>query len=156
MSAKLYIRRARLVDAVLLARNARQSDVEEVEALGVCTLLEGTQHSIAVSERSYSAFIGDRLLCIGGIERLSVLLLSGRPWLLGTTLVDERPGTFMRGCRPQLARIARGYAFLENYVYAENGRTINWLQRLGFTVHFPAIPYGIYGRPFYRFTMGER
>ena len=156
MNEKLYIRRARLQDANWLAIDARQSDVDEIEALGWLAIDEAVRRSIMMSDRSYSAFIGKRLLAIGGIERISSLLYSGRPWLVGTTLVDERPGTFMRGCRPQLARLARGYAFLENYVYAENGRTINWLQRLGFTVHFPAVPYGIHGKPFYRFTMGER
>jgi len=156
VNEKLYIRRARLIDASTLAPEARQSDLDEVAALGWQAIDSAVRHSIMMSDRSYSAFIGKQLLAIGGIERISSLLYSGRPWLIGTKLVDARPGTFMRGCRPQLARMAAGYRFLENYVYVENGRTINWLQRLGFEVHFPAVPYGIYGKPFYRFTMGER
>jgi hypothetical protein len=91
--------------------------------------------------------------CILGVEIVSKLTLTGRPWLLGTGAVEDHALPFLRRSRFCLDAMLAIAPELENYVDARNAVSIAWLRWLGFSID-PAEPYGALGRPFHRFHMG--
>lgn len=72
-------------------------------------------------------------------------------WALTTELVERYPSAFHRASRCFVGYIKPAYDRLLNFVPSSNTVTIEWLLRLGFTVHDMPTPYGVTGEDHYLF-----
>ena len=96
--------------------------------------------------------IDGSVVCIHGVALLNAAAGIGSPWMLGTDGIDSGWRPFLKGSREWIADVRTRYAELTNYVYAENKKSIQWLEWLGFTVE-PAEPRGVNGAMFCHFHM---
>jgi hypothetical protein len=136
----------------LLIANLRDSDREEILAMGYDDVEAAIRQTYRASTVAWSGWVDDDLLCVFGVQAGSYLLGHGVPWMLGTPTMNKYEIRFLHNCKPVVEQMLRGYPRLTNYVYARNKRTIRWLKWLGFTVH-PPRPAGLKQEPFCRFTM---
>src|SRR6478735_11958123 len=58
----------------------------------------------------------------------------GRPWLLMTDAAGRQHVTLVRLGRIYTAAMHRHYSRLENWIHADNNRTIRYLTRLGYAI----------------------
>jgi len=129
--------------------------VDRKEIYYLCTLdpLPAIQTSVAHAVAAFTGVVDGEIACIFGVTRRSRLSAVGVPWLLGTDALDAAPATFMRHSRVYFERMQQAFPLMENYVLAENTKTVKWLRWLGFEMEPPA-PYGAFGEPFIRFGKG--
>ncbi|MDR6455499.1 hypothetical protein [Variovorax paradoxus] len=71
----------------------------------------------------------------------------GSIWMLGTPELESIPLSFLRACRPALARAHALYPTLACAAWRENALHLNWLRWLGFTANDVGHPHFI---PHYR------
>lgn len=128
------IREATVDDIPALAAGMRQADRDEVEASHGHNAEEALTSSFAWSSRAWTGLINGEPVCMFGVGPISVLAGRGAPWMLGTTLVERWPRTFLRRCRPCVAAMLAVYPWLENYVDERNTLSQKWLAWLGFTL----------------------
>lgn len=138
-----------------IAERVRQSDRDELWALGCHTPLDALILSFKVSPLAWTGMIDKQPVCMFGVGPGAILTSTGRPWLIGTDLMDEYSMTFLRRCRGVVREMLTHYRHLENYVDVRNVRAITWLKWLKFKFDEPA-PYGFLNQPFMRFTMERR
>lgn len=138
--------------ARMLARTMRQADANEVWAAAGVMPLTGLVCSLGLSEKAWSGFYDDRLVCMFGVSRLSLLSGQGAPWMLGSEDLPKYAIPFLRRNRDYVEDMRQGYEALVNYVDARNLLSIRWLKWLGFTIEDPQ-PWGPFRLPFHRFTM---
>lgn len=106
-------------------------------------------------ERSAMAWAGladGQLVCLFGVVPLSLVGVTGVPWLLGSDAVCSYSRQFLRRNRAYVALMLREYPLLANVVDARNDVSIRWLGWLGFTFGRPQ-PMGARGLPFIPFKM---
>lgn len=157
MAAKFraVIRRPDEWDAFRLARDLRQRDRDEVWASAGPDVEGAIANAVQASgDLCWSVCNGadfDRLVWVIGCA--PVALGIGSPWLLATDDVQLCPGTLTKLTKAHIAEMLKVYPRLVNMVDARNGDSVRWLARLGFVIE-PAVPYGVAGLPFHRFTMG--
>lgn len=149
---KVDITEACEVDAIELIRNLRQADKEELEALDDIHPFISIINSIKVSDMCWTARVDGKLMAIFGVAPVNLLASEGRPWLIGTPLVDSKPKIFLENCENYIDLMADRYETMHNYVDARNVKSIRWLSWLGFEIS-EEEPYGKYGMPFHRFEM---
>ena len=151
MSAPVVeIRPATVADALALV--LRQADREEVEAL---TGRDPREALVASVERSASAWAGlanGELVCLFGVVPMTLVGVTGIPWLLGSESVTRYGRPFLRRNRIWLREMLREFPVLRNVVDARNAVSIRWLAWLGFTFGTPQ-PMGVRGLPFIPFEM---
>jgi hypothetical protein len=138
-----YVRHAMPGDTWLLLPTVKQSDIDELAALGV-TPDECMRGGMEHSRRSFILFIaGEPAAMFGCVEHVT----HGVPWSVVGTIVDRYPLPFLRTSRAYINSLPM---FLENAVDVRNVKTIQWLRWLGFTIEKPR-PMGLMGEPFHRF-----
>lgn len=151
MSAPVVeIRPATFRDALTL--EMRRADRDEVEALSGRTPREVLVASV---ERSASAFAGladGKLVCLFGVVPVSLIGVTGIPWLLGSDDVCAYSRQFLRRNRVYVREMLAEFPVLTNVVDARNGVSIRWLRWLGFMMGAPT-PMGVRGLPFIPFRM---
>jgi RimJ/RimL family protein N-acetyltransferase len=150
MSALVEIRPATAADALALV--LRRADREEVEAL---TGRDPHEALVASVERSAAAWAGladGELVCLFGIVPMTLVGVTGIPWLLGAESVTRYGRPFLRRNRAWLREMLREFPVLRNVVDARNTVSIRWLEWLGFTLGAPQ-PMGARGLPFIPFEM---
>jgi hypothetical protein len=151
MSAPVVeIRPATAADALALV--LRKADRDEVEAL---TGRDPREALVASVERSASAWAGvadGELVCLFGVVPVSLVGVTGIPWLLGSEFVMRYGRPFLRRNRAWLREMLREFPVLRNVVDARNTVSIRWLGWLGFTLGAPQ-PMGVRGLPFIPFEM---
>lgn len=133
-----------------LVPNVREADRRELWAGWRHTPEQSMRFGLERSSHVWTGFIDFEPVCMFGAVPVSLLGGSGVPWLIGTDKLVEHQMTFLRRCRPQLARMQRVYEHLTNYVAAENAAAVRWLEWLGFTLHEP-MPFGPDGVAFRMF-----
>ena len=141
-------------DLAYIGAHMRLADRQELEAAqGPVDPQEALYRAVLLSTSSW-VLVGrsGRPFAAFGVAPLSLLDGSGLPWLLGTDEAAREGRTLVREGRKYVPRMLEEHPHLVNYVDARNGRSVEWLRRLGFTVHAPA-PYGVAGLPFHRFEM---
>lgn len=130
-------------DTWLLLPTVRQSDIDELAALGVTPemcMRGGMEHS----RRSFTLFIhGQPAAMFGCVEHAT----HGVPWMVICDAAVRWPIPFLRCTRRYADSLNM---FLENYVDARNTHVVRWLRWLGFALDEPA-PWGLHGEPFHRF-----
>lgn len=149
----IEIRPATVADAHALV--LRAADRAEVEAL---TGREPREALVASVERSASAWAGyadGELVCLFGVVPMTLVGVTGVPWLLGADAVTRYGRPFLRRNRLYVREMLRAFPVLRNVVYARNTVSIRWLAWLGFTLGTPQ-PMGVRGLPFIPFSMSAR
>lgn len=136
-------------DAEILFANLRASDRTECEAYGV-DILEMIRSSIARSTLCWTGFAEGKLGAVLGVTPLGNTPGIGVPWMLGTPVLDANQRVLVRLTPHYIGRMLAAYPHLTNFVHAKNTTSVQWLRRLGFTLH-EAEPFGPYGEPFHRF-----
>lgn len=141
-----------MADAEWLACGLRERDRQEAIA----------SHGPAVLSTLYGAIMASLGMCWTAEGERPVFIIGcapvapgvGSPWLLGTDEVALYPGALTRIAKRHIAIMRETYPVLLNYVDERNADSVGWLRLLGFKVDEP-VPYGVEGRPFHRFSMGD-
>ena len=129
----------------------RECDAAEVRACGHDPL-EAARRSVAQSLLCWSAFEGDKLICILGCAPISLVSGIGSPWMLGTPLLDKHSRILVRVTPRYIGTMLKAFPHLVNYVHTHNHTSKRWLRRIGFTLE-EAAPFGALGEAFHRFEM---
>ena len=108
--------------------------------------------SMVKSDISMTGLADGQVVCMFGIGSVSVLSLTGVPWMLATDDLEKHARAFLRRNKKVLAEMSEGYTLLRNYVDERNTVAIRWLEWLGFTI-LPPIPFGMDQLPFHPFEM---
>lgn len=144
------IRPATVEDALALV--LRQADREEVEALTGRDAREALVESVVRSAAAWAGLANGELVCLFGVVPMSLVGVTGIPWLLGSDAVTRYGRPFLRRNRAYLREMLREFPVLRNVVDARNTVSIRWLEWLGFTLGTPQ-PMGVCGLPFIPFEM---
>lgn len=143
-------------DIEYIAGNLRLADQQELIASRGQdgSFFQIVAEAVGVSTKAW-AMVGEDLrpTAVFGVAPVSLLHRAGSPWLLGTDALFGHARTLVVWGRWYVARMREMYpGGLHNYVDARNVLSVNWLKRIGFTIH-PPEPYGVEGQPFHLFTM---
>lgn len=138
--------------APLLA-DLRECDRLEMEASSGADLETALRTSINLSDQPFAGWAGDKLVCLFGAVRLSIMSDIASPWCLGTTQMARNAAEVIRHTRSWVEWVREDFPKLSNYVDARNRASIRWLRGIGFTID-PPIPFGVSGLPFHHFHMG--
>lgn len=114
-----------------IVENMRAEDIEELALLGL-TPLYAVENSFEYAKAAWTGLVDGVPVCMFGVSP-SDSPLKGRPWMMGTKLLEAHAMIFLRRCRPQVLMMLRLYPFLENFVSVDNKRAIEWLRWLGFS-----------------------
>lgn len=132
-----------------IAANVRLDDRRELGLLG-WEPAQALRLSLRSSLAAWTGTVDDVPVCMFGVSRGE--LGEGRPWMIGTSDLDQYAIIFLRRCRGQIAEMLNLSPVLANYVSLENSRAIQWLAWLGFTFDDP-VPWGRSRKPFQRFEL---
>ncbi len=146
------ITRATLSDALELAAKMREADKEEVWASHHVTPTQSLLFAVSTAHVALSVRCDGVLTMIFGVSRRNGP--GACPWMLSSEELDAYAVTFYRMTKDNIQAQLNAYGYLENYVDVRNTRSIRWLKWLGFKFDEPA-PYGMDGKPFMRFSMGD-
>ena len=149
-SPEVNIRPATFRDALTL--ELRKADREEVEALTGRNPRAALVESVERSSSAWAGLADDKLVCLFGVVPMSLIGVTGVPWLLGSDAVTPYGRPFLRRNRAYLREMLREFPVLRNVVDARNTVSIRWLEWLGFTLGTPQ-PMGVRGLPFIPFAM---
>jgi hypothetical protein len=130
----------------------RRADREEVEALSGRNPREVLVESVEKSASSWAGLADGRLVCLFGVVPMSLVGVTGIPWLLGSDDVCAYGRPFLRRNRAMIDRWLADFPVLTNVVDARNTVSIRWLRWLGFRLGEPT-PMGPRGLPFLPFRM---
>jgi hypothetical protein len=140
----------------LLLANIREADAKECWDFNCSTPERAITEAVRLSTLCWSGFIDGEMVAMFGVAPIGGdLMKSGRPWLMGTELVDRYPRTFCRNCIPYISTMRDEFKRLSNYVALSNSRAIFWLKWLGFNV-YPPEPVGPFLQDFCYFEMRGR
>ena len=133
-------------DLPLLAATLRACDLKEIE-LGTASLpLEAVTTACGYSDFTQSIWTEAGLLAgSGGVAARQPGV--GSIWMLGSPELESIPLSFLRACRPAIARAHALYPTLACAAWRENALHLNWLRWLGFTQNDVGHPHFI---PHYR------
>lgn len=137
----------------LIAARIRPADMREVWALYRQTPLECLNESFRISRLAWTGLVDGVPICMFGAVQADPSGRAGRPWMIGTDLLDRYEIVFLRRCREQVETMQMCFESLENVVDARNVRAIKWLRWLGFSFSEPE-PMGPDLIPCLRFTRG--
>jgi hypothetical protein len=87
-----------------------------------------------------------------GAAPLNILEGRGHAWLLMTDVAAAHSIALVRLGRIYTAAFHRHYAILQNWIHADNDKTIRWLSRLGYVVGPVDVMRGQPMRPFVRYV----
>lgn len=156
MAAEYLFRDVTDDDIEYIAANMRQADIAEMLAAGDArTPLEALSQSVKESSLCVAVEHDRELLCIGGAAAKSLLSSDGIPWMLCAQDIERHSKLFLLHGAQCISVLLLRYAMLENYVDANNVKSIRWLKRMGFTIHKP-MPHPNSGRMFCRFSISRQ
>lgn len=144
----IEIRAATLDDARTIER--RPAGLAEVQAWSSDPPEVALEHSIAHSSEAWAGLADGELVCLFGVAPLTLVGVTGVPWLAASAAIARHRTAFLRRNRAMIDRWQEQYPVLRNFVDARNAVSIRWLRWLGFTLG-PAVPLGIAGLPFHIF-----
>ncbi len=147
---EITIRPASFRDALIL--EMRLADREEVEALSGRNPREVLVESVEKSAEAWAGLADGNLTCVFGVVPMSLVGVTGIPWLLGSVEIERYRRPFLRRNRAMIDRWLADFPVLTNVVDARNTTSIRWLRWLGFRLGEPAL-MGVHGEPFIPFRM---
>jgi hypothetical protein len=134
----------------LIAARVREADRQELWASGLHGASEVMHQGIDISEVAWTGLIDGVPVCMFGVAPVTVIGGLGRPWMVGTDMLDKHQMVFLRRCREYVDFMLQMYPVLENYVDARNVQAVKWLMWLGFSFSEPEL-MGPFSLPFCRF-----
>ena len=143
--------RAEMHHIPAIVRNIREADREELLASSNRTPNEVLIQGLMISEMAWTGMVDGEPVCIFGVAPCETAGV-GRPWMIGTKLLEKYQMVFLRRCKPRVVIMQCLFEVLENWVDARNTRAIQWLKWLGFSFSEP-VPAGPFSLPFCRFDM---
>lgn len=146
------VREATFYDVIDMHDDMRQSVKDELWAIGALTPLEALTQELEFCEDCRVFEVDGKPLCIWGVYQDSIIGNSGRPWLMCTEALSKHKYEFIRLCKNELVSILSRYDILHNVVDVRNVAAIKWLKWMGFKF-FPAEPWGVESREFYKYEM---
>ena len=123
-----------------LSRKLRQIDRKELAAVSDKDPYSDLLYSASVSNPCWVLTKNEQPIAIGGVAPHFDDAELGVPWFLATDDIDDSHVSYWLAAhsRELVDKIQGKFQRLENYVSAENGRTIAWLKWLGFEIGEPA------------------
>lgn len=149
-SPRVDIRPATVRDALTL--ELRRADREEVLALSGRNPREVLVESVERSANAWAGLADDKLVCLFGVVPMTLIGITGIPWLVGSDDICAYSRQFLRRNRVYLHEMLAEFPHLRNVVDQRNAVSIRWLKWLGFTLGKPAA-MGAQGLPFIPFEM---
>lgn len=146
----IEIRPASFRDALTLV--LRRADREEVEALSGRNPREALVESVEQSSSAWTGLADGKLVCCFGVTPLTLIGVTGTPWLVGSDEIYNYRIHFLRRNHAYIAEMLWQFPILRNVVDARNTLSVRWLRRLGFRLGEPT-PMGLHGEPFIPFEM---
>ena len=141
-------------DAEELLLVLRQEDRIELEAGSGQPAGDVIMESIFDSHSVGTLRAEGKILAIVGLGDAGKVddIPAGCPWLVGSTHIPDYALPFMRWSKDRVSQFLEQYAFLCNFVHAENHRSLRWLKALGFELMEPVEfgPNGVLFHPFYQ------
>lgn len=153
MTATAEVVTAELDHIPLIAARIRPADREEIWALYRQTPQECLIDSFRLSHLAWTGLINGVPVCMTGVVQLERDGRAGRPWMIGTDLLDQHQKIFLRRCAAQVETMQMCFDSLENVVDSRNERAVKWLCWLGFSFSAPE-PMGPDQIPCMRFHRG--
>lgn len=142
----VYVRQSVLADAIELAPNLRQADLDELSALRTDDPLFALIAPFTDQNAQTYSIVGDQNEVVGifGVNEF------GAVWMLSSDLLYERyKKEFIRQAKHWIDVLHAPHEFIYNYVDQRNTVSINWLRHCGFTVSKTNQPYGLNDEPFH-------
>ncbi|WP_146120213.1 hypothetical protein [Paraburkholderia sp. BL21I4N1] len=138
-------------DIEAIAADLRSADIEEIHgATGHRDCLAVMRQGAQLSTLLWTIEVDGKPAGLFGVTAAPGI---GVPWMLGTPALERAPKQLTRLGREYVHLMSDKYATLLNYVDARSLKSVQWLDRLGFTVQKETEPYGVFGLPFHRFGM---
>lgn len=132
-----------------IVKGMRKIDIAECHAMGHSPK-DALRNGLLGSTLAWTALIDDKPEAMFGATPLNFLEGKGRPWLLMTNVAAKQHKSLLRLGWIYTQAIHEHYPLLENWVHAENDRSIRWLTRLGYAVGSVDVIRGTPMRPFLR------
>lgn len=138
-----------------MAPRMREAEVAEVMASAGLAPEAMLCAELARSSVAWAWIVEGEVGCMFGIATGALLDIDSYPWFLTTPLVERHSRHFARACRELLPELLEHHPRLVGMVDARYALSIRWLTWLGAKIS-PAQPWGVEGRPFCRFVIGEQ
>lgn len=138
-------RPATIRDGLLVAKNLRKEDREEMEGMGLNPL--HLPFGVATSAQSIAFFSrDDEIAGVAGVVEVEEGV--GQIWMLCTDVIQKEPVTLVRNAKRWIKMIEPNYRLLWNLADARNHVHHKLLKHLGFQA-LRAVPIGADQRPYY-------
>jgi len=131
-----------------VAENMRRNDIRECWIVKRSPLEALVESLTTKGAKTYTLCLDDTHP-IGMCGTVPIDKNLGRIWLLGTDDITNHWRPFLRGCKPTIEFLSRGYRKVENFVPYDHDGTIMWLTWCGFVIE--DYFYDIHGHQFIRF-----
>ena len=135
-----------------IAANMRQADADEIWASNHHTPIKSLMNGWKLSDYSVIVTVNNEPCVMIGLVIRDILSGSGVPWLLGTNNVLKYKRHLLMQVPKVINEMLNICPNLFNYVHVCNTVSINWLERIGFTMDKPS-PYGVEGELFHKFHL---
>lgn len=132
-----------------IAKRMRHIDVMECAMMGHGPK-DALRTGLLGSTIAWTALVDGKPEAMFGATPINFLEGKGRPWLLMTDVGAKQRKALLRLGWIYTLAIHRQYPMLENWIHADNTRTIRWLSRLGYAVGAVDVIRGTPMRPFMR------
>src|SRR5690606_18918524 len=99
-----------------IAANARPADVAEIAAASGRSCFEALLLGLRLSDAPMTGLINGVPACMFGIVTTSRAYNIGAPWMIGSTLIEQHAGAFLRRSKSAFYPLAARYTELDNYV----------------------------------------
>ena len=143
--------------AIHIAQNMRQVDRHEVYLWSLKRPAECMLDALKKSDVCLTGLWDDEPGCMFGVTELKNATMDcGIIWMLGTDAVDKNQLAFIKAAKEHVPAMASRHKLVQNYVWAENKKSIRWLKFMGFDFDPAPIPCGFFQAPFWRFTMESK
>jgi len=150
----MYVRQARLIDCIELARNIKRGDRDELKASGNVTPLEALVYGFTWQRIDNYTIIGDTGNIIGmfGARDCIEDPRAGVAYLLSTEelISSAYRLRFLRQCLDWTEILLQPYDCIYNWVDARNWASLRWLEHCKFEIEETDDAYGYEQRAFHR------
>tara|TARA_R100000315_G_C5187062_1_gene108875 strand:- start:30 stop:497 length:468 start_codon:yes stop_codon:yes gene_type:complete len=150
----MYVRQARLIDTIELARNIKRGDRDELKASDNVTPLEALVYGFTWDRIDNYTVIGDTGNIIGmfGVRDCIEDPRAGVAYLLSSEelISSAYRLRFLRQCLDWTEILLQPYDYIYNWVDARNWASLRWLEHCKFEIEETDDAYGYEQRAFHR------
>ena len=146
------VREATVEDAITMAPNLREADLNEVQAASGLDPCDALTLCVEASVKPYVAVIDEDPILLCGAVDAHMEPPTGVVWMLGTDRIQEIQRQFLREGKDWLGILHEPFDVLWNLVDKRNELHIKWLKWMGFQFLREVEEHGFEKRPFYEFV----